>query len=187
MIRSAAHGIALIGHGGGTDLVFLERLFHFLEVLENPQIVGELRRRTGRRRSRRGQHRRVHFAGVGLSRNGNHPVKAHLLGRCTGRAALIFSRSPSNSSTKLAWVPVVPLEPKSFSVFDPVARFRPESQQQLVHPQGRPLAHGGELGGLEMGIGEGRAWLCILLRNLPRLAMTFISFRRTICKRLPHE
>ena len=26
----AAHGIALVGHGGGTDLVLLKRLFHFL-------------------------------------------------------------------------------------------------------------------------------------------------------------
>ena len=37
----AAHRVALIRHGRGTDLVLLKRLFHFLQVLQKTDVVGE--------------------------------------------------------------------------------------------------------------------------------------------------
>ena len=37
----AAHRVALIRHGGGTDLVLLKRLFHFLQVLQKTDVVRE--------------------------------------------------------------------------------------------------------------------------------------------------
>ena len=35
----AAHGISLISHGGRTYLIFFERLFDFLHILQNTDIV----------------------------------------------------------------------------------------------------------------------------------------------------
>ena len=37
----APHRVALPGHGGGTDLLLLERFFHLAAVLEQPQVAAE--------------------------------------------------------------------------------------------------------------------------------------------------
>ena len=51
-------------------------------------------------------------------------------------------------------MPVVPLAPSSFRVVDAVLHLL-QIHQQLVHPQGGPLAHGDQLGGLKMGKAQG--------------------------------
>ena len=38
----AAHGVSLICHGGGTDLVLLKGLLHLFQMLKQTDIVGEL-------------------------------------------------------------------------------------------------------------------------------------------------
>ena len=36
------HGVALVRHGGGTNLVLLKRFFHLLEVSQQAQVGGKL-------------------------------------------------------------------------------------------------------------------------------------------------
>ncbi|MPM95921.1 hypothetical protein SDC9_143077 [bioreactor metagenome] len=36
------HGVALVGHGGRTDLLLFKRLFHFFKALQQAHVVGEL-------------------------------------------------------------------------------------------------------------------------------------------------
>ena len=61
-------------------------------------------------------------------------------------------------------MPVVPLLPSSFRDGDAVLHLL-QIHQQLVHPEGGPLAHRDQLGGLEVGEAQGGQGL-VLLREL---------------------
>ena len=75
----AAHGIALIRHSGRTDLAFLKRLFHFLQMLQQPDIVGELGGALGNA-GKDVQHLAVQLPGISLARDGETLFISHLLG-----------------------------------------------------------------------------------------------------------
>ena len=75
----AAHGVALIGHGGRADLVLLKGFLHLFQVLQQADIVGEL----GSALSNAGedvQHLAVQLPGIGLAGNGKASLVPHLLG-----------------------------------------------------------------------------------------------------------
>jgi hypothetical protein len=55
------HRVALVRHGRGADLLFLERLFDLAQVLQQAHVVGELRRRL-RETGERIHHLRIDLA-----------------------------------------------------------------------------------------------------------------------------
>ena len=74
-----AHRVALVRHSGRADLVLLERLLYFLQVLQQTQVGCELGSGfcdTGERCERL----RVDLAGVGLAGDRNHACKAEIIG-----------------------------------------------------------------------------------------------------------
>ena len=100
-----------------------------------------------------GQHIGVHLPGVGLAADGDHAVKAHLLGdlplqllhllvvaleqlqeRRLGSGGALGAQQLQGGDAILHLVQV---------------------HEQLVHPQGGPLAHGDQLGSLEVGKAQG--------------------------------
>ena len=73
------HRVALVRHSGRADLVLLERLLYFLQVLQQTQVGCELGSGfcdTGERCERL----RVDLAGVGLTGDRNHACKAEIIG-----------------------------------------------------------------------------------------------------------
>ena len=58
-----------------------------------------------------------------------------------------------NRARKLAWVPVVPLTPRNLSS-ERRRSISDEVEDQFLAPERRPLAHGHELGRLEVGISQ---------------------------------
>ena len=73
----AAHGIALVGHGGRTNLMLLKRLLHLFQMLQQADIVGKLVGALGNT-CQYGNHAAVDLSGVGLARYGVAAGKAHL-------------------------------------------------------------------------------------------------------------
>ena len=150
----AAHGVALVGHGGGSHLVGLKGLLHFLHVAQQPQVGGKFMGRLGNPRQG-GQNGRVHFAGIGLAGDGLNLVggKAHF---------------PGNSPVQLPHLLLVPLkqlQEAGLGAGGALTAQKPQMGQavlqllqvleELIHPQGGPLAHGDQLGGLIVGIAQG--------------------------------
>ena len=72
-----AHGVALVGHGRGTDLILLERLLHFLEVCQQADVGRHLHGRLAQTRHG-GQDVVVHLAAVRLAADRHDLGKAHL-------------------------------------------------------------------------------------------------------------
>jgi len=83
------------------------------------------------------EHLGIELPRVGLARDREHPGKAHPPGD-RASSSRTFSSSPSNSSRKLACVPVVPFTPGTAAC--PAGAGPPRVEQQLLHPQGDPLA-----------------------------------------------
>ena len=73
----AAHGIALVGHGGRTDLVLFKGFLHLLEVGQQTDVGGHLHGTLAKPRHGR-QHIVVHLAAVGLAADRHHLGEAHL-------------------------------------------------------------------------------------------------------------
>ena len=74
----APHGIALVCHGGRSDLGLFKGLFHFLQVLQDTDVSGHLHGGRGRDRQRVHDNG-VQKTGIGLSGDSKAPVKAHFL------------------------------------------------------------------------------------------------------------
>ena len=74
-------GLALVRHGGGTDLVLFKRLFHLLEVSQQTQVGGKLHAALANA-GKGVQDEGIHLAAVGLAGHGDDRFgrKAHLLG-----------------------------------------------------------------------------------------------------------
>ena len=73
-----AHGVALVRHGGRSDLLFFQRLLDLAQVLQQAHVVRELRRRLGEARQRRGD-LRVDLARVRLPAHRIRALDADLL------------------------------------------------------------------------------------------------------------
>jgi hypothetical protein len=129
----ATHGVALVGHGGGSNLVLLERLLELLEVGEETNVGGDFVG-SGAERGEGAEDVNVDLARVGLSSEGvglgearelgDESVKLLDLRKCDEgerrstvgereRGELTLSWSPSKRARKEAWVPVVPLTPRN--------------------------------------------------------------------------
>jgi len=163
----AAHGVALVGHGGGTDLVLLKRLFHLLEVGQQAQVGGELHAAladAGQCVEDEG----VHLAAVGLAghRDDGLAVEAHLLGDGSIHGAdlvgVALEQLHKGSLGAGGTLDATQLQ-GSQTVVDLA-----EVHHQLVGPQGSALAHGGGLGGLAVGVGHA-GHILVLLGELCQL------------------
>ena len=95
----AAHGVALVGHGGGADLVLFKGLLHLLQVAEQAHVGGKLAGGLGNA-GQGGQHACSPSSG---NRSGRRPGRtaSKPISRAIFRSSsLTFSWSPSNSSRK---------------------------------------------------------------------------------------
>ena len=157
----ATHGVALVGHGRGADLVLLKGLFHLLAgaaagAYRCANLYGALR--DARQHV---QHAAVHLARIGLAaRPRTQPSKPIFLAMRLSSCVAPSPWSPSNSSMKLACVPVVPLAAQQAAGRrQPLCRSL-EVHQQVLDPQRGALAHGGQLGGLVDGCSPAWAGPC---------------------------
>ena len=175
----AAHGVALVGHGGGADLVLLKGLLHLLHVAQQAQVRGELVGGLG-------------DAGQGGEHSGSPPSGS----RSGRRPGLDAGQSPSprRSSAPAALTLLVvaveqlqeswpgcrwcPWQPSSFRVVNAVLHLL-QVHEQLVHPQGGPLADGDQLGGLEVGVAQGGQGLVLRRRTWPGRPGRCTSLSRT--------
>ena len=72
----ATHGVALVRHRGRADLILFKRLFDFLHVLQNTDIVGEFISALCDLREY-AQNIIIHLTGIGLTGNTVHLVVSH--------------------------------------------------------------------------------------------------------------
>ena len=154
----APHGIPLVRHGRGTDLMLLEGLLHFLKAGQEAHIVGKLAGGLGNA-AEHGQHLIVHLSGIGLTGNRHNLVKAHGLGN------VLLHR------IDLRRVPVKQLHKGSLGAGGSLAAQHGQGRQavlqllivhgQFIQPQRGSLAHGGQLSRLQMGISQ--AGQCLVL------------------------
>ena len=147
-----AHGIALVGHGRGADLALLKRLFHLAEGLQQPQILRELVGALGDA-GERAEHAAVQFARIGLAGNGKALLHAHLAGDAPFQLVHLFAVAVEELHKAL-------LRAGRAAVAQQLEGGKGEVHfiqihQQILHPQGGALAHGGELRRLQMGVAEG--------------------------------
>ena len=119
---------------------------------QQPHVVGELAGGLGDGRQG-GDHAGIHLPGVGLAGHGDHPIKTHLLG---DHLLQLFD---------LLVVPVEELQEAGLGAGGALAAQELQGahtefqflqvHEQLVDPEGGPLAHGGELGRLIVGEAQG--------------------------------
>ena len=149
----APHGVALVGHGGRTDLVFLKGLFHLLEVGQQAQVGGKLHAALGDA-GQGVEDESVHLAAVGLARHRDDGlgVEAHLPGDGGVHGADLV-RIPLEQLHKAGLSAGGALDAPQLEGGQPVLDLA-QVHHQLVGPQGGPLAHGGGLGGLAVGVGH---------------------------------
>ena len=144
----AAHGISLIGHGGGTDLALFKRLLHLLQVLQQADVIGHLGGAC-RDAGEHIQHSGVYLSGVGLAGYRIAGGKAHLL------------RDHGIQSVHLIHVAVKQLQEGCLSSGGSLGTQKLHGgnhivqilqiQVKLLHPQGGALSYRGGLSGLKMG------------------------------------
>ena len=157
----AAHGVALIGHGRGTDLVLLKGFLHLLEVCQQAQVGGKLHAALTNT-CQRVQDKGIHLAAVSLAghRHNGLGVKTHLL--CNG----------SIHGADLVGIALEQLHKGSLRTGGALDTAQLQGCQamvdlgqihhQLVGPQGSALAHSGGLCGLAVGVGHAGHILVLL-------------------------
>ena len=151
----AAHGIALVRHGGRADLLFLERLFDLPVMLQQADIRAQCGTRSGRWRTATFRMRLSSFRGIGLAADGIAGGQSRTPPRSAGSSRRSFAPSPSNSSTKLASVPVVPRQPRKRMARSVILQLL-KIQHQILQPERRALADGRQLRGLVVRIAKRR-------------------------------
>ena len=181
----AAHGVALVGHSGGTDLVLLKGLLHLLEVCQQAQVGGKLHAALANT-GQCVQDKSIHLAAVGLAghRYNGLGVKAHLL--CNG----------SIHGTDLVGIALEQFHKGSLRTGGALDTAQLQGSQtmvdlsqihhQLVGPQGSALAHGGGLCGLAVGVGHARHILVLLGKVRQLCQHTHQLFTHQL-KTLPHH
>ena len=148
-----AHRIRLVGHGRGTDLVIGQGLAQLLEAGQQTDVGGELGRRLGNARER------VEDEGVDLPRIGlpghrirglkpqllcNQPIELAHLGVVAVEELEIGGLGPGRA-LGAAQLETLALEAQALEV-----------EEEVLHPQTRPLADRCWLRRLEVGHTEGR-------------------------------
>ena len=149
----AAHGVALIRHGGRADLLVLERLLDLPVVLQKPDVRRHAASALADGRQRV-QNPAVEFPGIRLPADGIAALKAKLCGdlpvhlvdlrriavKQFNEAGLRAGRTPAAEETERAQRVLHLLE----------------IQRQILQPQRRTLADGRQLRGLIVCVGKGR-------------------------------
>ena len=179
----AAHGVALVGHGRGTDLPALKRLVHLLEVGQQPDVAGELRGAL-RDAGQHLQHLKVHLARVGLTADGVCAGKAHLFADLLLKRddLLLISvkqgeeaRAGSGRSLAAEELEVRELELQLLKI-----------HQQILSPERGALADGRRLRGLKVRVGE--RWLRLVRLGEVRQRLNDVHQQAAdLRKRLAHE
>ena len=155
----AAHGVALVRHGGRTDLVLFKRLLHLLKVGQQADVGGHLHGALGKT-GNGGKHIVVHLAAVGLAADGHNLVKAHL-GAHIGFHCLDLGRIAVEQLHKAGLGAGGTLNAAQGQLADLVVNLL-QVHVELVHPQGSALANGGQLGGLAVGVSQAGHILVLL-------------------------
>ena len=147
----APHGIALVGHGGRADLAFAEGFLHLPVVLEQADI-GRKAVRALRDGGERRKDAAVELARIRLPAHGVAAVKAERGGEAAVHLIHLSPVAPEQ------------LEKARLRAGRPPAAEEAEGrehrvdllqvEQQVLHPQARPLAHRDRLGRLVMRIAE---------------------------------
>ena len=143
-----AHGIALISHSGGTDLILLKGLLNLFQILQQPQVVGKLAAALSDQ-PQAVAHNGVQLAGIGLAADREAGLEAHLLCDLTiQRLALLV-------------VAVKQLQETGLGAGGALRAQQHQGVQHMAHlfiihdqihqPQSSTLAHGGGLSRLEVG------------------------------------
>ena len=172
----ALHRVPLVGHRRRADLLRPERLLDLLHVLEEPQVVGELRGGLRRGpRARRGPGRPACACRSG-------PRSRRRLGKPAFSATLrsrrsAFSASPSKSATKEACVPGRPLARRGTGARRRAATSSCEVEDEVLEPEAGALADRRRLGRLEVGVADAGDVL-LLAREARRAAATTRTARR---------
>ena len=160
-----AHGVALVCHGGGPDLLLFKGLLDLLAVGQQADVVGEF---VGALPDlgQNGERPAVHLAGVGLPRHRHRAVKAHL---------------PTHHVVQLLHLVIVAV--KQLQKAGLGARGALGSQgpqviqkglhglqvvQQILQPQGGPLAHRHRLRRLKVGEPQRGQGLVLLREGVQR-------------------
>ena len=162
----AAHGVALVGHGGGTDLVLLKRLLNLTVVLEKADVIGHAVKALGDG-GEDIQNTAVHLAGVGLATDAAAAFKAE---RCAELAVelrdlLLIALEQLHKACLGAGG--APGAAELHGADDKVQLL--QVKEQVLEPQRCPLANGDQLGGLIVGIAQGGGCL-IFLREFGEVA-----------------
>ena len=154
-----AHGIALISHRRGTDLVLLKRLLHLLEMLKQADIVGEFRGALGDP-TQNGQDLAVQLTGIRLTGNGKAGRIAHLLCNLPIQLTHLFIitikqlQEACLRSRRSLGAKQLGLGKLIFHVF--------QVHQQILNPERCTLADRRGLRGLKMREGQRRLILMLL-------------------------
>ena len=149
-----AHGVALVGHGGGADLILLKGFFHFLEVGQQAPVGGDFMGAGGHRTEGR-EDIAVDLARIGLAGDG---------------VALGKAKGVRHQLVELFHLVVVAVEEGQKAGLGAGGALHPAEAQvgalalqvaqihdQVLDPQAGALADGGQLRRLEVGKAEG--WL----------------------------
>ena len=147
----AAHGVALVGHGGGADLVLAEGLFHFLQVGQEANVARHLVEGGGDARQYR-QDVVVRLAGVCLAAHGDRALEAHQFTDTLvqGDDLVVVSVEQLHEGGLRAGGA---LHAAEGDVLDLVFQIL-EVHDQILVPQRRSLANGHELSRLVVGEAE---------------------------------
>ena len=147
-----AHGVALVGHGGGAHLLVLEGLFQLAVMLQQAHIVGEAVAALGDG----GQHvenAAVELAGIGLAGHREDALKAELGGDHPVHLvdlALVSLKQVQEAGLGAGGAPAAQ---ETHGIQHKIQLL--QVQHQVLEPKGGTLAHGDQLGGLVMGVAQG--------------------------------
>ena len=147
-----AHGIALVGHGAGAHLTFAERFLDLLHAGQQPHVGGHLRSGLGDA-GKHAQDEIVDLAGVGLPRKEDHLVEAHGFGDAPFQlpALGVVAVEEFEETCLRSGGPFDAAEGELFYL----ALHPFQVEDEVLQVKGEALAHGGELGGLEVGEAQG--------------------------------
>ena len=176
-----AHGVALIGHGRGADLILFKGFFHLPVVLQQPDVVGHAIAALGDG----GQHiedAAVQLPGIGLAADGKALVKAEVGGDHPVHLVDFGGVAVKKLHKAGLGAGGTPAAQEAHIVDDKVQLF--QVRHQVLHPQGGPLADGHQLGGLIVGIAQGGHGL-IGFGKLPEIGQNFQQFSPEIAQAVP--
>lgn len=143
----AAHRVALVSHGAGTNLGLFERFFHFLVALHQAHVGRELVQGLSDGREHL-VHAVVPLAGVGLAGDGEHALETSLLGHhAVELHNLFFVAVEQVHEAGLGTSGALNAAERQH--FDKEVHFF-QVNEEVLEPEAGALTHRGELGSLEV-------------------------------------